>query len=225
MKIRTMFITAILLGTACLHNAHATLVNGSTLSFSSALGGHNNTDTTQPAVGAGSWWAFPDSNLYLAIESFNGLVVGTSQSASGSHSGAPDGTESPAIDQAWQAFGNTGMLETTLPTNVVSASGNTATLNFMGIAVDFNGFDALSIYEPLAGDTGLASIMCAVDCGLGDTYILDYSGHTTFSGKDGGVPFLIHLEGTITAVPIPAAVWLYGSGLLVLIGISRRKKA
>ena len=29
----------------------------------------------------------------------------------------------------------------------------------------------------------------------------------------------------ITAVPLPAAVWLFGSGLLGLIGISRRKKA
>ena len=34
-------------------------------------------------------------------------------------------------------------------------------------------------------------------------------------------------EGTVTlqAVPIPAAVWLFGSGLLGLAGIARRKKA
>ena len=35
------------------------------------------------------------------------------------------------------------------------------------------------------------------------------------------------LPGSIsgeTAVPVPAAVWLFGSGLLGLIGISRRKK-
>jgi hypothetical protein len=35
-----------------------------------------------------------------------------------------------------------------------------------------------------------------------------------------------YLEGlNITPVPVPAAVWLFGSGLLALIGISRRKKA
>ena len=28
----------------------------------------------------------------------------------------------------------------------------------------------------------------------------------------------------ISAVPVPAAVWLFGSGLLGLVGISRRKK-
>ena len=32
-------------------------------------------------------------------------------------------------------------------------------------------------------------------------------------------------EGNVSAVPIPAAVWLFGSGLLGLIGITRRKKA
>jgi hypothetical protein len=29
---------------------------------------------------------------------------------------------------------------------------------------------------------------------------------------------------TVAAVPVPAAVWLFGSGLLGLVGIARRKK-
>jgi hypothetical protein len=37
----------------------------------------------------------------------------------------------------------------------------------------------------------------------------------------------VHLESyfQVTAVPVPAAVWLFGSGLLGLVGIARRKKA
>jgi hypothetical protein len=31
--------------------------------------------------------------------------------------------------------------------------------------------------------------------------------------------------GATSAVPLPASVWLFGSGLLGLIGISRNKKA
>jgi len=31
--------------------------------------------------------------------------------------------------------------------------------------------------------------------------------------------------GSVTAVPVPAAVWLFGSGLLGLVGVARRKKA
>ena len=33
------------------------------------------------------------------------------------------------------------------------------------------------------------------------------------------------LPGTVSSVPVPAAVWLFGSGLLGLLGIARRKKA
>jgi len=31
--------------------------------------------------------------------------------------------------------------------------------------------------------------------------------------------------GDVSAVPVPAAVWLFGSGLVGLVGIARRKKA
>ena len=33
------------------------------------------------------------------------------------------------------------------------------------------------------------------------------------------------ISGELTAVPVPAAVWLFGSGLLGMIGIARRKRA
>jgi hypothetical protein len=32
-------------------------------------------------------------------------------------------------------------------------------------------------------------------------------------------------DGDVSAVPIPATAWLFGSGLLGLVGIARRKKA
>jgi len=32
-------------------------------------------------------------------------------------------------------------------------------------------------------------------------------------------------DGDINAVPVPAAVWLFGSGFLGLVGVARRKKA
>lgn len=43
------------------------------------------------------------------------------------------------------------------------------------------------------------------------------SGGNTFLGIDG-------VSISTTTVPIPAAIWLFGSGLLALVGISRRKK-
>jgi hypothetical protein len=46
------------------------------------------------------------------------------------------------------------------------------------------------------------------------TVTLDASGVLTFTGNSGGSP-----------VPLPAAVWLFGSGLMGLVGVSRRRKA
>ena len=43
---------------------------------------------------------------------------------------------------------------------------------------------------------------------------------------DGAFPgFSANFEFKVAAVPVPAAVWLFGSGLLGLVGVARRKKA
>ncbi|MCW9047061.1 MAG: VPLPA-CTERM sorting domain-containing protein [Gammaproteobacteria bacterium] len=34
-----------------------------------------------------------------------------------------------------------------------------------------------------------------------------------------------YIEGNVSAVPIPSAIWLFGSGLIGLVGFARRKKA
>jgi hypothetical protein len=33
------------------------------------------------------------------------------------------------------------------------------------------------------------------------------------------------LNGTVSAIPVPAAVWLLGSGLVGLVGVARRRKS
>jgi hypothetical protein len=65
----------------------------------------------------------------------------------------------------------------------------------------------------------------------GNNFTLDYSWNAI--DHNGGNPFgplgvteyNLHLAGTVSAIPVPAAVWLFGSGLLGMIGIARRKKA
>ena len=76
-------------------------------------------------------------------------------------------------------------------------------------------------------DTGQATVTCAVDCINGDLFTLDYTAHYHLMTQVILVVFfwVMHLEGTVSAVPVPAAVWLFGSGLISLIGIARRKKA
>ena len=35
----------------------------------------------------------------------------------------------------------------------------------------------------------------------------------------------VSIKADVSAVPVPAAVWLFGSGLVGLVGVARRKKA
>ena len=62
----------------------------------------------------------------------------------------------------------------------------------------------------------------------GDSYMLNYA--ATVSGATGaaqglnGVQYFLHLTGVVPGLPLPAAAWLFGSGLLGLAGVASRKK-
>lgn len=81
--------------------------------------------------------------------------------------------------------------------------------------------------------TGIATVVCTEagdgvsDCSAGDTYVLTYDARVPFDDPSnfGGVNYTLYLEGTVgTAIPLPAAVWLFGTGLLGLVGVARRRK-
>ena len=210
-------------------SANAALVTGSTLSFTAA----SSAGLVQPAAGTGSWFGMvagdfnfdgiPDT-IHTPISSFDGIVIGSTQMADGSHSGAPDGSESASIDNPWSFFNNTGMHGSNSAITVLTDDGaGNATLDMSGWTVDWNGG------EIDMGQGSPAVVTCGNTCEDGDTYTLDYSAVVP-SGQFIGVPYSLHLEGTIAAgtpaeVPVPAAVWLFGSGLIGLAGIARRRKA
>ncbi len=50
--------------------------------------------------------------------------------------------------------------------------------------------------------------------GFNDTFSADFSDSTGFNGKSDVAP-----------VPVPAALWLFGTGLLGLVGLARRRQA
>ena len=79
----------------------------------------------------------------------------------------------------------------------VGTSGTFSTVSPAGISVLGN------------GDTGSLMLL--------DFYFDD---PTDFDGVD-----TLTMSASFNAVPIPAAVWLFGSGLIGLIGVARRKKA
>jgi len=53
-------------------------------------------------------------------------------------------------------------------------------------------------------------------------YVLDWTSQIK-NGPFNGVIAAWHLEGTLSAIPVPAAIWLFGSGVLALFGIVKRR--
>jgi hypothetical protein len=74
------------------------------------------------------------------------------------------------------------------------------------------------------------NFLITADLGLGDwipgdavNYIVGPLPNATFVSFAGDEPLMAAVD--VKAVPVPAAVWLFGSGLLGLVGVARRKSA
>ena len=170
-----------------------------------------------------------------------GWTIGSTYTSTGSHSGGVDGSESPAFD-IWEFFSGTGMHQITSAVTVVDdaygGDANVKVLDISGWNVTWNGIPGI----PMGGDavnfgttglagemnSGLALMTCSTaSCSDSSTFTLDFQSQVPKGDGSGfgGVGYFYHAEGVISAVPVPAAVWLFGSGLLGLVGVARRKKA
>ena len=152
----------------------------------------------------------------------------------GSHTSTINGSESPQGD-IWEFFGNTGMDYLTSPMNDLDLDANNDHLiDMSGWTVTWNGIDAI----PMGGDTANFAVdtsqgimSCSqTSCSNSSTFTMDYNAHVPLNDASGfgGVAYSLHMTGvvgTVSAVPVPAAVWLFGSGLVGLVGVARRKKA
>lgn len=204
-KLITRMLAALALSTSSLA-AQAVLPNGAVLQFIAGVPSYDS-NGNQINIASGSYFAvdlngngtFTGSEK-TPIAMHEGVIIGASQPASGSHAGTVDGTESPSIDAPWNFFGNTGMFQTLSP---VSDYGD-GTLDFSGLGVTWAGIPNIPIGDPLRSptpDTLRATIVCTnTPCQTGDTYTLNYSGRVPAGDPSGfgGVLFGLHLEGTIT---------------------------
>jgi len=153
-----------------------------------------------------------------------GITLGTAQAG---NSVNPTGS----IDAGW-SFGGAAGEHLTLNGLTVTGTGNTASLDMTGWTVFWNGGNidmGAGTSTDGVQDPGseFATITCGIDCTAGDTFSLSYAANVP-TGSFAGFFYTLNMEGTIgapSAVPVPAAVWLFGSGLVGLAGVARRRKA
>jgi hypothetical protein len=84
----------------------------------------------------------------------------------------------------------------------------------------FSNISAVSFDEYLSGSQYLNYTFVFNFADGAQNYETTFNLNTTFTKKAWAVR-----DGDVGVVPVPAAIWLFGSGLLGLIGIARRKKA
>ena len=90
-------------------------------------------------------------------------------------------------------------------------------LSFNSAPVTFNFSDLL-----LSGNTSRSMFVVSP---INDIPVFGgFGAELTVTGQSGDI-FQVPFESFSAIIPLPAAVWLFGSGLLGLIGIARRKKA
>lgn len=138
-----------------------------------------------------------------SLEMANGIKIGVLQPALGSHTGAPNGSETPGIDKPWNFFNNTGMHFTSTP--ITSIDGTT--LSFSGWRVTWNAIPSIDMGGAQANfpqDTGKASL--SWDGTDGGAYTLDYAAHVPLGDPSGfgGVPYTLHLVGRVNTASVQA---------------------
>lgn len=174
-------------------------------------------------------------NSYVNISGYDGLIVDgqTTQAASGSHIGAPDGSESPGIDNPWEWFGSTGMFLTTKPVTKLGGSGNSVMLDMSGISLIYADSSIPRVEEEFGLANTPATLTCLFSCADGESYTIQYQmalpGECYYDRSCFGAVYRYydltlrgHIIGNdLSNVPVPGAIWLMLSGL---IGLARFKR-
>ena len=79
--------------------------------------------------------------------------------------------------------------------------------------------DTAQFNDHLTGGAGADTMTGGADS---DSYFVDNTGDVIVELAAGGTTDVVRLS--VTAVPIPAAAWLFGSAILGLVGVARRRK-
>ena len=217
----------------------AAVASGTTLSIATGA-----TSSGAATAGTTSWFAMDnDGNAKIAlsekiaiVQGSTGIVIGQT-SASSPNGGGANPKIQGLIDTTWGFFGAYGSDYVTTGITQTSAT----SMNLSGWTVAWNGLAAIPMgtgaWTPLnAAANGMAtagyangSAVLNWDGNYGSTYKLDYTATVPLGDPSnfGGVKYALHLEGVVTAAPVPEAstygMMMAGLGLVGFMASRRRK--
>lgn len=197
------------------------------------------------AYGSGSyiWTAF-------AKGTDNGVIIGNAQATGPSVAGVVQNANGQ-LDAAWNFFGSWGHHFTNGPSatvgnmfdsgscggavgsaasNALNAANCTGVTRLSDWFVNWNNVPAIDMGAGGNWGAGGAGITLKNEGVIewtvtGNSFVLYYQAKVpSTSPAFPNTPYAVRMTGTIQAIPVPAAAWLFGSGLLGLVGIARRKK-
>lgn len=176
-------------------------------------------------VVSGSYFAM-DTNGSGTFDQPERVAIGGVSPSAGLDLGSA-GQGNGEIDLDWSFGNNLGRHNTTGQGTTPSVLGN-GNVDMSGWTVYWGAGGAADVDINMGAGPGEGVIACTsgtMTCASGETYTLDYETVVPAGQPFENVPYQLHLEGTVNPVPVPAAVWLFGSGLLGLVGVARRRKA
>ena len=146
------------------------------------------------------------TNIEAGID--GGIILGTTQGIG-------------YIDSSWNYNGGTGYHYTHTPITIISDdnSGNVE-LDIYGLRLWWEGEHYT--LDSVANPTG--NLICGNTCENGDSFVLEILASLPCADCywRNRHDYTLHMEGTISSVPIPASLWLFSSGLIGLFGFFRR---
>lgn len=82
------------------------------------------------------------------------------------------------------------------------------------------------LFENIQGLTTAGGYWSGTPIASSVSYAFDFVNGSNLSRNNSSIlyPWAVR-DGDVSVIPVPAAVWLFGSGLIGLIGVARRKKA
>ena len=179
------------------------------------------------------WEQFPSGGKPQTYDAFTGSMAVDWENAATGNSGDVSGNDY-TVGQITSALGGVSVFDIGIDSNSNKAASEVLELfevlvdTGMGFEVEFS-FNTPSSIAPINNGTGFSDyILSSIDLsGFDDSDLVKF--HVVISGAVAGQEqlFLIGEEQiflTAAHVPVPAAVWLFGSALLGFIGIARRKQ-